>query len=210
MPTFQGKIVSVQKDENTGYYRIGTDGTPKRLDTKREELAREAVRLMREGSVNVIQYNSNQRHDPGSGRTYTNNYYEGLLAAGGGGGDGGNGGTYDPLADIPTTGGTQQDAAPWDSDVTPTSDFQRPMDPESVWRICLTAGAKLAVQTLPLMPSEQRDFDTQRQIALAWAQWIVNTPRPSSDMGFGVRSTAEQARGMGAYSAPQGSEEFGF
>lgn len=191
MPTFQGRILSVQKDEATGYYRIGTDGnggtgSPKRLDTKREDFAREAVRLMREGSINVISYNSNQRHDTNSGRTYTNNYYEGLLAAGGG-----NGG--DPLDGIPSTGGAVESNPldeDWGASVSP--DYQRPMDPESVWRVSLTAGAKLAVSTLPLMPTEQRDFETQRQIALAWAQFLVNTPRPASDLGFGTHTSSGQ------------------
>jgi hypothetical protein len=155
MPSIEARITKVEQDAGTGWYRISTDDERvKRLDTKIEEKAQEAARLMNEGSLVLIDFTERQGnpnpHQPGS--YYMNRYYEqaGSLA--------------EKKEEIPV--------------VTPTG---RRTDPEDAWRIALSVGAKLAVETMPLMPAEQRTFEAQKRIAHAWAEWLTSTPSPSQE-----------------------------
>jgi hypothetical protein len=64
--------------------------------------------------------------------------------------------------------------------------------PSKRWSIALQSGGKLAVWTLALMPPEQRDFETQKTIARAWAEFFFFTPPPSSpSYGSGERDQHE-------------------
>jgi len=154
MATIEARITGVQKDEGTGWFRIGTDHDKvKRLDTKIEDKAKEALALKRSGEVAVIQYTPKPRYDEQTGRTYPNNYYEKALAKANG------------------------DSADSDDGIEVIRPTSRTTNPDDAWRMALSTGAKLAVATLPLM--EKRDFNTQKTVALAWADFIVGTPRPN-------------------------------
>ena len=65
------------------------------------------------------------------------------------------------------------------------------------------AGAKLAVQTLPMMPVQQRSFEVQKQIATAWAEFafFAEPPARPSLNGGG----ADQSQ----FHAPAGSASTG-
>jgi len=160
MPTIEARITGVQKDEGTGWYRIATDHDKvKRLDTKHEPKAREALALKKSGDPAVIEYTPNPRYDETTGRTYQNNYYERAVA------QSSNGGGSD---EIP---------------VTPA--VSRRTNPGDAWRISLAAGAKLAVATLPLLPADQRDLESQFRLAQWWGRKLFFTPQPENEGGFG-------------------------
>jgi len=146
--TIRATVEKVEHDIGTGWYRISTDhASVKRLDTKKTELAEQAAELKRSGAQAEISYN--ERVVNKDGRTYRNYYYEnGVPASGNGSG-------------IETIQPQQQG---------------RKTDPGEAWRIALSVGAKLAVETLPLMAPEQRSFETQKKIALAWASFVFYTP----------------------------------
>ena len=180
MATIEARITKVEHDVGTGWYTILTDHeSVKRLTTKMEQKAREAASLRQAGDLALIEYSPKQRHDESSGRTYNNNYYERAKTA--------------PASSANGAGGIDT--------VAPTG---RKMDPVESWRIACSVGAKLAVATLPLMPVEQRDFETQKKIALAWAVWVYRTPPPGEDdgMGFGNTPSAGSRGGPGAYDEP--------
>lgn len=155
MPSVEAHITKVEKDAQYDWFRIHTDdGRVKRLDTKIEEKAREAMSLMESGSLALIDYTEKQgRENPHAPGTYfMDRYYEkaGSLA--------------EKQSEIPV--------------VTET---RRPDDPGTAWRIALSVGAKLAVETMPMMPTEQRTFEAQKRIAHAWAEWLISTPSPSQE-----------------------------
>jgi hypothetical protein len=50
--------------------------------------------------------------------------------------------------------------------------------PDDAWRIALSVGAKLAVETLPYLPETERDPESQWGIAMFWASRIHTTPPP--------------------------------
>lgn len=60
---------------------------------------------------------------------------------------------------------------------TETNSRRTPM--EDAWRMSLGAGVKAAVDTLPMLPPEQRTFEAQKQIALAWGRFIFLTEPPN-------------------------------
>jgi len=153
MPSIEARITKVEQDAGTGWYRISTDDERvKRLDTKIEEKANEAARLI--GSLALIDFTEKQGnanpHQPGT--FYMNRYYE--------------------------QAGSLAEKQPQIPVVTET---QRPTDPQTAWRIALSVGAKLAVETMPLMPENQRTFEAQKRIAHAWAEWLTSTPSPSQE-----------------------------
>jgi hypothetical protein len=186
MATIEARITKVEHDVGTGWFTIATDhGTVKKLTTKMEQKAREAAALRTAGDVALIEYSPKQRHDESTGRTYNNNYYERAKKADTHSANGSGG--------IDTVGGSPG--------IEQTSG--RKTDPAEAWRIALSVGAKLAVDTLPMMPVEQRDFETQKRIALAWAIWIYQTPPEQSRAD--AFASAPSAGGPGAYSEPDGS-----
>jgi hypothetical protein len=122
------------------------------------------MRLMQAGTVAIISYNEveSRNINPRTNEPYMNRYYEGAVAP-----------APEPELTIPSV---------------PTS---RGGDPDLAWRIALSVGAKLAVQTMPMMAVEQRDFDTQKKIALAWATWLVSTPAASAPGAYDEPPFAE-------------------
>jgi len=182
MATIEARITKVEHDVGTGWYSILTDHEQvKKLQTKMEAKAKEAAALRQSGDPAVIEYSERSRHDESSGRTYQNRYYERARTA------------PPPSAngDIEDTGGIDT--------VQPTG---RKMDPSEAWRICLATGAKLALMTLPMMPTEQRTFEVQKQIALAWAMWIFSTPKEGASAYDGGLGTTASGRAPGAYDEP--------
>lgn len=206
MATIEARITKVEHDVGTGWYTIHTDSEQvRKLTTKMDQKAQEAAGLRQSGEVALIEYSPKERHDDSSGRTYKNNYYERARTAPPQSTNGGGYGDSSYSSGIETVGGEQPAAtavAGIDA-VTPTG---RKMDPAEAWRICLATGAKLALMTLPLMPTEQRTFDVQKQIALAWAMWIYSTPHGGASAFDGIGATAS-GTGPGAYDEP-GSGSF--
>lgn len=150
MPTAEAKITKVRLDESTGWYEIQTDNQDiRKLTTKIAAKASEASALKQQGALAIIEYTSKPR-TLADGRTFQNYYYDSAIAS--------------------------DEPSPADDGIERVSPPARKTDPSDAWRICLGAGAKLAVATLPLMPDEQRDFDTQKRIAIAWARFIYSTP----------------------------------
>jgi len=152
MPSIEARIVSVEHDTTTDWYRIGTDHERvKRLDTKVREKAQEAAELKKSGALALIDFTEKQGNiNPHTQRPYLNRYYE-------------HAGPIDVAND---------------DGITTVAQTGRKTDPGDAWRICLAAGGKLAVATLPLM--EQRSFEAQKQVAYAWAEYFYFTPPPES------------------------------
>lgn len=90
-------------------------------------------------------------------------------------------------------------------------EIQRQTHPVDAWRMSLNKGAELAVATLPMMPVQQRDFETQKRIAVAWATVINQTPIPSGaavadnpTSAFQAPANPGTATSPGAYADPAG------
>jgi hypothetical protein len=151
MEEFRATIERVEQDGD--WFSIFTnDGTIKKLTTKREDLAGQAATLRLKGVPARIKFTPNKK-TLADGRVFNNYYFEGAEEA-------------------PTSNGSGAVAG-----IDKIEPSGRKTDPEDAWRMSLAAGAKLAVATMPLMPVESRDFETQKRIALAWADFIVNTPK---------------------------------
>jgi len=148
--------------EATGWYVIETEPPLNPApETKIKEKAQEARGLMESNALVLLDYNDSPGNPKPGGGFYVNRYYEKAGPIG----ERSNGGPEIPLGPAPDSDG----------------DFQRRTNPVDAWRMTLAASAKLAVETLPLMPVEQRTFDTQKRIALAWAQWLIATPPPVNE-----------------------------
>lgn len=189
MPTLEGRIVGIE-EKSSGYFRIETDTRPRFLDTKHEKLIDEAYRLLDAGSVEVLRYTEaeSRNTNPNTGQPYINRYYEGAVT---------NGRERGGAAPEPPSRRSRPEPEPETRresrpSTEPPTSFQNRTHPESAWRMALTSGSERAVQTLPLMSSEQRDFDTQKTIALAWARFIMDTPKPDE----------RSAAAPGAYDEP--------
>jgi hypothetical protein len=167
----EATINDVEHDLARGWFRVKTDKA--RFDTKIPEKAQEALSLR--GKTVRIWYTEqpSQNINPHTNQPYApSRYYERaeeVMPA--------------PIGDgfsVPQQPQAQAQAQP-----QARPQFSPPStggeDPRKTWRICLQSGAKLAVWTMPLMPNEQRTFETQKQIALAWAKWFWVTPPPASD-----------------------------
>lgn len=206
MPTLEGRIVGAE-EKSGGYVRFETDTRPRFLDTKHEKLIDEAYALLDSGEVAVIRYNEVESRNVNerTGQPYTNRYYEGAVTNGRGRDE------PEPerssrrrrpepeqhQARDPEREQRREPRAPDPEQIG----FGYRTHPESAWRMALTSGSERAVQTLPLMPSEQRDFETQKAIALAWAHFIMDTPQ-SAAAGEVRASTAP-----GAYDEPPPVED---
>lgn len=154
MPTVRCHIEKVELNEGTGWYRISTDGQPKVLQTKVAEKGREAAGFLREKVLVDLDFTHRQRADEASGRTYDNYYYDSAK-----------------LAAVEATGSSEDG-------IERTGGTQRQLAPKEAWRIALSVGSERAVQTLPLMAEDQRDFETQWRLAYEWASRIFLTPPP--------------------------------
>src|SRR5215471_12283675 len=190
MATIEARITKVEHDVGTGWYSILTDhGEVKKLQTKMIAKAEEAAGL--KGEVALIEYSAkdSQNTNPHTGKPYRNIYYERARTAPSGNGASGG---------IDTVGGETASGI----EQAPERPLRK-MDPSEAWRICLGTGAKLALMTLPMMPTEQRTFEVQKQIALAWAMWIFSTPLEGASAYDGGPGTNTSGRSPGAYSEPE-------
>jgi len=188
MPSIDAHITKIELDQATGWYRIYTDGRPERVETKRKDLADEAEQVMLSRSLARISYTEREGNiNPASGKPFMNRYFDGATTLG------------DPPA---RQGGIEV-----------VQQTGRKTDPGDAWRICLAAGGKLAVATLPMMPVKERSFEVQKQIALAWAEFFFfsTAPERPSLNGSGVSSSqfhspvgAQSTTGPGAYDEPVG------
>jgi hypothetical protein len=178
VPLIQAHITKVEQEIGSDWGRIETDhDTVKKLSTKKADLLREAAAHKQSGALVEIDY-SEQVKRLDDGRTFRNYYYNG------------GGSLHENGA------GTSTTAIPGIDMVQPQG---REDPPSKKWSIALQGGGKLAVATLPLMPVDQRDFETQKKIALAWAMFFYFTPPPS---GPGASVETTPASMHGAYSEP--------
>lgn len=203
MPLVRARIDRVEGPNENGFYRIAlSEGPFDRLDTKDMARAREAAALR--GQFAEIDYSENPQtkwsDKLGRNVTYPNRYYDSARAS------------------------TQQDSSGSWSPNEPAHSFDGPAatapvfdeaaprersktNAEDAWRMALSTGAKLAVDTVPMLPEDQRSFKFQKDIALAWARFIAFTPPPDSGQlqrevvaafsGFGAGDYEQQAA-MGA------------
>lgn len=147
------RIVSVDGPNERGWYRITTDGTPKSLQTKDVPKAEEAGRLRAAGGLCEIRFLHRPRHDPESGRTYDNFFYE--------------------------KGREAQQSLPIGIDPPSENAGTRgKTNPGDAWRIALSVGSERAVTSLAYLPEDQRDFETTWRLAYQWATRIFQTPPP--------------------------------
>lgn len=161
MPTLRCHIEKVELNEGTGWYRISTDSNPKVLQTKVREKGVEAAGFARERSLVDLEFTHRERFDEASGRKYDNYYFDSAKAA-------------------------PAEAASSDDGIERVGGTQRKLDPKEAWRIALSVGSERAVQTLPLMDENQRDFETQWRLAYEWASRIFLTPPPEPRSNGGV------------------------
>lgn len=153
MPTVEAHVVGVQHNVDTGWYRIETDGDPKHMDTKIKEKAEDAAQLKRSGALGLLEYSEHPRTV--DGRTYRNARLE---RAGEAEPASANGGGIETVSS--SSGGD-------------SGGYQRRKHPEERWQIALQGGMHAAVATIPHLPVEQRSFEHQKQIALAWADFLI-------------------------------------
>ena len=171
MPTIEARVTSYTKDGP--WSRFGTDHPDvKRLDTKKEPLAQEAIRLMEKGVLARISYteHASGNINPNTNRPYPpDRYWE-------------HGEEIENGDSQITTAAQTAQAAQQAAQTAPTGarEYGWKTQPDDAWRMALTSGTERAVQTLQHMPENQRSFDVQKRIALAWASFIFFTPKPQS------------------------------
>lgn len=184
----EARVTSVTHQEGSEFRDIQLDHPSiKRLSTKFQEGINEAIEAKKSGMPWRITYREvpSTNINPQTNKPYAPRRY---WISG------------EPADNVAT-------AAPDVDEETPA--FNRRTHPVDAWRICLSAGAKLAVQTLPMMPVHQRDFNTQQTIAAAWAEFFYFTAPPqgpsfNSGSSFPTSSPARAAGNPGAYDEPLG------
>lgn len=186
MPSVEARITKVEQDASTGWYRIRTDDERvKQLDTKIAEKAREAAELKKLGARALIEFSEKPGNiNQHTGERYVNRYYE--------------------------QAGSVEPEKPEDGiDVVQAT--SRKTDPEDAWRMCLNKGGELAVATLPLMSNEQRSFEVQKQIAIAWAKFFLFTPLPRlEELAFGGGNGFNAGSANPDQSPPHGDDDIPF
>jgi hypothetical protein len=194
----EATIEGVQHNVETGWFSVKTNRG--KFDTKIQEKAEEAVAL--KGETVRLFFTTGQssgRINPHTNRPYDPpRWYERADRVASGNGTPG----------IEQVGGGDGGGG-----------GRRGLDRDEVWRICLSVGVKAAVDTLPLMPVEQRDFATQQAIASAWAKFLFFSVAPDPmgatpasftsppDPEQGFRPFAGVESGPGAYDEPGSYEQ---
>jgi len=146
-----GRITDVKR-KDTGWFNIRFSGEPSLFQTKREDLAGEAARFQRADKLGRVSHTTRHK-ELDDGRTFDDHYFEGIVE--------------EVELDEPIQ-------------IEREESWGRRTPLPDAWRMALSTGAKLAVDTMPLMREDQpKDFETQKTIAYAWAYWIFTTPRPS-------------------------------
>lgn len=180
--TVEARITEVVRDaKNPIWVRATTDHpTVKRIDMNEDEHARQAMALLASGETAVIEVNHTQKPREGGGN-WDNYYWQRVIAN-----------AQPPMPEIPI-----EEQAPASA---------RPTDKTDAWRICLSLGAKLAVQTLPLITRpEDMTFPAQADLALAWGTFIFTTPPPQP----GQQQQSAPRASNGAYGDPPGDPGYG-
>jgi hypothetical protein len=180
MAVIEATIERVEHDQDTGWFTIHT--SEGKFSTRIKENADQALSLRSQRVL--IDHDEKVVTKPapdGTPRTYRNRYYNRASLTG--------------------------PAAAETDGIVQTSSRKTPR--EDAWRMCLNKGGELAVATLPLMPVEQRDFNTQKQIATAWAKFFFYTPIPDplpeampEPVQLHPVAAAQQAHARGAYDEP--------
>lgn len=201
-------IREVEFDPTSGWYAVITDDG--KLTTKRQDLATQALSLKDKSSRVFGQEQIVSKPAPdGSGmRTYRNRYFDRAEETNGFGPNPVQAAQAAQAAAAGgfTTIGGRTPEQQQEQFAAPTPQERSKTNKEDAWRMALTSGSERAVQTLPLMPNEQRTFEIQKSIAMAWAKFIFFTPVPTSTVlaQQGDPPTPEQAYAMPRPFAGQG------
>jgi hypothetical protein len=183
----EAKVTAVQHEEGSEFRTILLDHPQiKKLTTKFAEGINEAVEAKRSGTPWRITYSEvpSTNINPRTNQPYAPRRYW--------------------LKGEPIDGATAQ--ASHDDEEVPA--FNRRTNPVDAWRIALSTGAHLAVETLPMMPTTQRDFRTQNEIAVAWAEFIYFTAPPErptfvgNGSSFPTPTPTRTTGSRGAYDEP--------
>jgi hypothetical protein len=156
MPTIDTRITKVEQDTATGWFRIHTsDERVKRVDTNRAELAQEAAGFKRNDAPVRLEFTEKESTNinPHTNRPYLNRYYESAtaLSANGASGDG----------------------------IERVSPTRPATNPDEAWRICLAAGAKLAVAAAARVEGLET-LAAQKAMAQRWAEFFYFSKPPDA------------------------------
>jgi hypothetical protein len=190
MATIEARVTKVEQEIGNDWIRVHTDHPQvKRLDTKDNDRAQQAVAARNAGEIVLINYTQrdSRNTNPHTGRPYVDYYFDGILAGG------------------PRSNG--HSAPDGIERVQPQAQGSgRKTDPEDAWRMTLAKSAELAVRTLPLL--DDQSPESQWRLTLWWANRIYTTPPPSEgqvqpahDPGFATTASP------GAYSEPDPYEQ---
>lgn len=187
MATIEARVTAVEQELGNDWVRVRTDHPQvKRLDTKDQDRAQQAVAARNSGEIVLINYTQrpSRNVNPHTGQPYQDYYFDGILAGG-----------------ARTNGATTAGAG---IEVVQPGQVQgtgRKTDPEDAWRMTLAKSAELAVRTLPLL--DDQSPESQWRLTLWWANRIYSTPppgpgqtQPAHDPGFATTTSP------GAYTEP--------
>lgn len=160
--------------DETGWFAITTDGTPKTLETSQQELIQEAYRWKESGLLLDIDFEEqesstiNQR----TGKPFVNRYYNGAAAA------------KETDDEVAVAAGTRE--------------FGWRTHPEDAWRISLSVGLERAVELAELEEPRNLDPDRIWHLAYGFAVKLYTTPKPTTpkqageEIAFGAKPTAAE------------------
>lgn len=188
MATIEARVTRVEQEVGNDWIRVHTDHPQvKRLDTKDEKRAEQAVAARNAGEIVLINYTSrdSRNTNPHTGRPYVDYYFDGILAGG-------------PSRSNGHSSGIEQ-VQPGQATAGPG----RKTDPEDAWRMTLAKSAELAVRTLPLL--DDQSPEAQWKLTLWWANRIYTTPPPSAGQTQPMHEPgfATTPSGPGAYTEPE-------
>jgi hypothetical protein len=187
MPQHRGRITDVEVNVDTGWAKITVapplDGTPKGLQTARDEKIEDAAGFSRGGELLDITYSESEssRTNPHTGKPYLNRYYESAtIVANGASGD---------------DGITRVQSKPNSDGVDPGFGYRT--YPDDAWRICLSVGLERAIEIAGL--EEPRDLSVKHiwHLAYGLAVLLFTTPKPSGQalaesVEFGERPAGQR------------------
>ena len=203
MPTVEAQIVG-KVEKPTGWTRYETDARPRYLDTKRPDVIERADALMYERVSGLLEYSERQSGNinPHTQRPYVDYYLEDVLA-----GSNGHGRRDDRRDDHRDE--RRREPEPERRQTEPEDrGFGWRTHPVDAWRMTLGMAAKLAIQTLPLLPVEQRGPEDQWVLTLWWANRIWFQSQPSDNPLDEPMHPGEQR--PGAYSEPYPDDDIPF
>jgi hypothetical protein len=199
VPAIEARIERVTQRPQGGYdiFIETRQGREMRLQTWRDENANEAGRVRMTGEFWLVDYSESQGKNinPHTNQPYINRFFE----------------TASPLAaQAPGNGASGIDPLPQQQQQAHAGIDNLPapaprLDPVREWRIALAVGGKLAVATMPLMKEHERTFEIQKQIALAWALWVYETPPPTTSATSSAPPPPSYAQETNAHVAQPGA-----